>query len=406
MPCLNEAETVATCVQKAHGFMTEHGIDGEVIVADNGSTDGSQAQAEAAGARVVNITARGYGNALKGGIDAARGRYVIMGDADDSYDLTGLMPFLGRLREGDDLVMGNRFAGGIAPGAMPTLHRYLGNPVLSFIGRLFFNSAVGDFHCGLRGFRKDSVLTLDLQADGMEFASEMVVKATLARQRVAEVPTTLSPDGRSRKPHLRSWRDGWRHLRFLLLFCPRWLFALPGLTLLVLGLIINAAVLPGPLKVGNVTFDVNTLVGADAMVIIGIQAVLFAIFTVVYSSAQGIRPEPGWLVRLRSILTLERGLALAGLLFIAGIVGIVASFARWHGVRFGPLRYETSLRLVMPSATALVVSCQLSLGMFFLSILQTRRSVMLRPTRSDPPDARPAEQPDPSATVGARSMSG
>src|SRR5579859_209069 len=232
MPCLNEAETVATCVRKAVTFIADSGISGEVVVADNGSTDGSRELAEDAGARVVPIPEKGYGNALMGGILAARGEYVIMGDADDSYDFTKLMPFVNELRGGADLVMGNRFKGGIEPGAMPPLHRYLGNPVLSFVGRLFFGSKIGDFHCGLRGFSRDSVMALNLQATGMEFASEMVVKATLAKQHIAEVPTTLAKDGRSRPPHLNTWRDGWRHLRFLLLFAPRWLFLFPGLALL------------------------------------------------------------------------------------------------------------------------------------------------------------------------------
>jgi glycosyltransferase involved in cell wall biosynthesis len=398
MPCLNEAETVATCVQKARNFLAEHGADGEVIVADNGSTDGSQALAEAAGARVVSIAARGYGNALKGGISAARGRYVIMADADDSYDLTDLMPFLEHLRAGSELVMGNRFAGGIKPGAMPPLHRYLGNPVLSFIGRLFFSSTVGDFHCGLRGFRRDSVLRLGLQADGMEFASELVVLATLAGLRIAEVPTTLSPDGRSRPPHLRSWHDGWRHLRFLLLFSPRWLFAFPGTVLLVLGLIINAAVLPRPLKLGSVTFDLDTLVGADAMMIIGIQSILFAVFTVVYTSAQGIRPEPYWLIQLRRVWTLERGLALAALLGLGGIVGVLLSFLRWKAAGFGPLPVDSTLRLMLPSATALAISCQLWLGMFFLSTLQSRRAAPLLPVAYE-------DQPDEQTEVGAAVVS-
>ncbi len=288
MPCLNEAETVATCVRKAMGFLAESGISGEVIVADNGSTDGSQRLAEAEGARVVPVSEKGYGNALMGGIEAARGKYIIMGDADDSYDFTNLMPYVDELRKGADLVMGNRFAGGIAPGAMPPLHRYLGNPVLSFVGRLFFRSKIGDFHCGLRGFSRDSVRALNLQATGMEFASEMVVKAALAGQHVTEVPTTLAKDGRSRPPHLHTWRDGWRHLRFLLLFSPRWLFFLPGLFLLVAGLVIGAIVAPHPFKVGSVTFDVDTLVGASAMVVIGFQSVLFWLFTQVYAGCGGL----------------------------------------------------------------------------------------------------------------------
>ncbi len=373
MPCLNEAETVATCVRKAVGFLAGHGIDGEVVVADNGSTDGSQRLAQDAGARVVPIHEKGYGNALMGGIISARGRYVIMGDADDSYDFTALMPFVQSLREGADLVMGNRFSGGIAPGAMPRLHRYLGNPVLSFIGRLFFRSKIGDFHCGLRGFRRDRVLALGLQATGMEFASEMVVKATLASQRIVEVPTTLAQDGRSRPPHLRSWRDGWRHLRFLLLFSPRWLFLIPGSLLLAVGLLIGAAVVPGPLSIGNVTFDVDTLVGASAMVAIGFQAVLFALFTQVYASAEGFLPQDRWAKRLLRTWSLERGLVAGCLLLVAGLAGAVVSVSDWKGAGFGSLVPTHSLRLLVPSATALVVSCQVIFGTFFLSILGIRR---------------------------------
>src|ERR1700733_5190049 len=264
MPCLNEAETVATCVTKAMKFLADSGVSGEVVLADNGSTDGSQQLAADAGARVVPVSDKGYGNALMGGILAARGEYVIMGDAEDSYDSGTLLPFVPALRNGADLVMGNRFKGGIAPGAMPPLHRYLGTPVLSFIGRLFFRSNIGDFNCGLRGFRRDSAINLGLQATGMEFASEMIVKAALAKQQIAEVPTTLAKDGRSRPPHLNTWRDGWRHLRFLLLFSPTWLFLLPGLVLLVLGLGFGAAVALGPLKIGGVSFDVDTLVACGA----------------------------------------------------------------------------------------------------------------------------------------------
>ncbi|HZB29103.1 MAG TPA: glycosyltransferase family 2 protein, partial [Streptosporangiaceae bacterium] len=279
MPCLNEAETIETCVRKAIGFFEEHGVDGEVVIADNGSTDGSQQLARDAGARVVPVSDKGYGNALMGGIRAAKGRYVVMGDADDSYDFTGLWPFLEQLRDGADLVMGNRFQGGIAPGAMPPLHRYLGNPVLSYIGRLFFGSEIGDFHCGLRAFRKDAVMRLGLQTGGMEFASELVVKATLAKLDIREVPTTLSPDGRSRAPHLNTWRDGWRHLRFLLLYSPRWLFFIPGLVLMTLGLVSGLALSFGPVRIGDVAFDVDTLVAASAILVIGFQAVLFALLT-------------------------------------------------------------------------------------------------------------------------------
>jgi glycosyltransferase involved in cell wall biosynthesis len=374
MPCLNEAETVATCVRKAMGFLAESGISGEVIVADNGSTDGSQQLAEAAGARVVPISEKGYGNALMGGIEAARGKYIVMGDSDDSYDFTNLMPFVDELRKGADLVMGNRFAGGIAPGAMPPLHRYLGNPVLSFIGRLFFRSNIGDFHCGLRGFSRDSVMALGLQATGMEFASELVVKAALAGQHVTEVPTTLAKDGRSRPPHLHTWRDGWRHLRFLLLFSPRWLFFLPGLFLLVVGLVIGAIVIPHPFTVGSVTFDVDTLVGASAMVVIGFQSVLFWLFTQVYAGSEGFLPEEPKVQRLLAKLSLERGLILGAAIGVAGLAGLIFSVAYWHGKGFHQLNYEHSLRLMIPSVTALILSCQVILGTFFLSILGIRHT--------------------------------
>jgi Glycosyl transferase family 2 len=374
MPCLNEAETVATCVRKAVAFIADSGIDGEVVVADNGSTDGSRQLAADAGARVVPIPERGYGNALMGGIVAARGEYVIMGDADDSYDFTNLMPFVTELRKGYDLVMGNRFKGGIAPGAMPPLHRYLGNPVLSFIGRLFFPSAVGDFHCGLRGFRRDSAIALGLQATGMEFASEMVVKATLARQKVTEVPTPLAKDGRSRPPHLRSWRDGWRHLRFLLLFSPRWLFFYPGLILLLLGLGFGIAVLPGPLDVGGVSLDVDTLVACGAAVDIGFQAVLFWLFTQVYAGSEGFLPTQPRVQTLLEKLSLERGLLIGFAVGVAGLVGVIFSITYWQGQSFGHLNYEHALRLMVPSLTALVFSCQLILGTFFLSILGIKQT--------------------------------
>src|ERR1700751_5993191 len=369
MPCLNEAETVATCVTKAVRCMADNGIDGEVVVADNGSTDGSQQLATDAGARVVPVAEKGYGNALMGGIIAARGEYVIMGDADDSYDFTSLMPFVEELRKGADLVMGNRFKGGIEPGAMPPLHKYLGNPVLSFIGRLFFGSKIGDFHCGLRGFSRDSVMALNLQATGMEFASEMVVKATLAGQHVTEVPTTLAKDGRSRPPHLHTWRDGWRDLRFLLLFAPRRLFFVPGLVLLVGGLAIGAIVVPLPFTVGTVTFDVDTLVAASAMVVIGFQSVLFWLFTQVYAGSEGFLPEEPRVTRLLEKLSLERGLLLGAAIGLAGLAGLIVSLLYWNGQKFSHLNYEHSLRLMIPSVTALIVSCQVILGTFFLSIL-------------------------------------
>jgi glycosyltransferase involved in cell wall biosynthesis len=385
MPCLNEAETVETCVRKALGFFAEHGVDGEVVIADNGSTDGSQQLARDAGARVVAVTSKGYGNALMGGIRAARGTYVAMGDADDSYDFTALMPYLEQLRDGADLVMGNRFKGGIAPGAMPALHRYLGNPVLSFVGRLFFRSKIGDFHCGLRAFRRDSILRLGLQTGGMEFASEMVVRCTLAKYDVREVPTTLSPDGRTRAPHLSTWRDGWRHLRFLMLYSPRWLFLIPGLLLMTLGFVGSVALSVGPVHVGDIAFDVDTLVGTAAMLVIGFQAVLFALLTKVYAMEEGFLPHDKRVQRIVDSWSLERGLVVGGLLALAGLVGLVASLVHWQGHSFGELDPRDSLRIVMPAATALIMSFQMIFASLFVSILAIRR-------RSHPPVTDAAEE--------------
>lgn len=392
MPCLNEAETVATCVGKARKFLDDHGVAGEVLVADNGSTDGSPELAIAAGARVVVVPKSGYGNTLMGGIASARGRYVIMGDADDSYDFLALQPFLDELRAGAELVMGNRFTGGIEPGAMPSLHRYLGNPVLSFVGRLFFHSKLGDFHCGLRGFRRDSVLSLDLQASGMEFASEMVVKATLARQQITEVPTTLSPDGRSRKPHLRSWRDGWRHLRFLLLYSPRWLFLYPGLLLALAGLVLGTLVTShrNGFTVGSLNLDVDSLVASAGMFIVGYQTAIFAVLTAVYASTEGFLPA-GRLSRRAQRFPLELGLLCSGILFVVGIVGMAASLLHWSGTGYHALNSQQELRLVVPSVTAFVVSIQTAAACLFISILAIRRGA----TRVDAHSYEPAAMVEP-----------
>jgi hypothetical protein len=366
LPCLNEAETVAICVRKAASFLLLNNVAGEVLVADNGSTDGSPALAEAAGARVIFVPEQGYGRALMAGIKAARGRFVIMGDADDSYDLTALMPFLTRLRGGADLVMGNRFRGGIQPGAMPALHRYIGNPALSFVGRRFFRSKIGDFHCGLRGFNRSRIMRVGLQATGMEFASEMVVRATLAGYRIEEVPTTLSPDGRSRRPHLRSWRDGWRHLRFLLLFSPRWLFLYPGLAMMLVGAVAGIAILPGPIPFAGVRLNLATLAAACALVVIGMQAVLFAIFTAVYATNEGFLPPSNKVARFLRSWTLERGLLAGAVLGLAGLGGAAAALIVWSG---GTVPHPEILRLVLPSLTALMLSCQLVFSAFFISIL-------------------------------------
>ena len=373
MPCLNEAETLAVCIRKALDCLSDNGISGEVVVADNGSTDGSQAIAEAEGARVVPVEVKGYGNALMGGIDLARGRYVLMGDADDSYDFSALLPFIEKLREGNDLVMGNRFRGGIAPGAMPALHRYLGNPVLSGLGRLFFRCPVGDFHCGLRGFSREAIWRMKLQTTGMEFASEMVVKATLLGLRIVEVPTTLSPDGRSRPPHLRSWRDGWRHLRFMLLFSPAWLFLYPGLLLMIVGFGVGVWLLPEARQLGGATLDVNTLAYSALAVLLGFQSVLFAVFTRTFVSTQGLGPESRTLNKLYRYVTLETGLIVGGVLIVLGFTGSVAATFGWSEVDFGELNPSEVLRQVIPSVLAIALGFQIVLASFFLSVLGLKR---------------------------------
>jgi glycosyltransferase involved in cell wall biosynthesis len=370
MPCLNEAVTVGRCVQKARDFLQRAGISGEVLVADNGSTDDSRERAETAGARVVAVAQRGYGAALAAGIAAAHGRFVIVGDADDSYDFSRLEAFVEHLRRGYPLVMGNRFRGGIRPGAMPALHRYLGNPVLSFIGRLLFGTAVRDFHCGLRGFDRAAVLSLGLRTHGMEFASEMVVKAALAGWRIAEVPTTLHPDGRGRPPHLRSWRDGWRHLRFLLLFSPRWLFLYPGLALLALGSALTLALYFAPLRVGAAGLDIHSMLYASAGAMLGMQLCLFSLFARVSAQNAGLLPRQPVLERLLRVLTLERGL-LAGIAWmLAGLLWSAAVFWQWREAGFGALDPRVVMRDTIPAATLMVSGMELMLASFLLSVLR------------------------------------
>jgi glycosyltransferase involved in cell wall biosynthesis len=373
MPCLNEAETLAACIEKAYRSLRELNVTGEIIVADNGSTDDSQTLASSLGARVVHVDAKGYGSALMGGIGAARGKYIIMGDADDSYDFGNLKPFLEKLRGGCDLVMGNRFIGGIKPGAMPPMHRYLGNPVLTTIGRVLFHSRCGDFHCGLRGFSKDAVMRLDLRTTGMEFASEMVVKATLYNLSIAEVPTVLSPDGRSRPPHLRSWRDGWRHLRFLLLYSPRWLFFYPGTLLMLAGFLVGLWLLPAERTVAGVHFDIHTLLFAAFAVILGFQAVNFAVFTKIFAISEGLLPEDPRLSRALRVLTLEGGLVVGGLLLLVGISGSIYALSGWGARSFGSLDPTRTMRVVIPSITALTLGVEIILSSFFLSILGMKR---------------------------------
>ena len=378
MPCLNEAETLAGCVRQALAFLREHGIEGEVLVADNGSTDGSRDIATAEGARVVPVPTRGYGAALLGGIEAARGRYVIMGDADASYDFSSLMPFVEKLREGYDLVMGNRFKGGIRPGAMPRSHKYLGNPVLSALGRLFFTIPIGDFHCGLRGFNRDRIRALGLSTSGMEFASEMVVRSALARYRMTEVPTTLDKDGRSRPPHLRTWRDGWRHLRFLLIYSPRWLFLYPGLLLVALGVAGIVLLFPGEVQLGASRLGINTFIAACMAVLIGIQSVTFAAVARRYATQRGLLPPSTRYSALLQALTPERLLVIGLGLFVVGVLGMLWSIWQWISVDFGPLFDPSVVRVFALSLTALVASFQFGLIAFLASLMEITQ-------RGDPP---------------------
>ncbi|MCA1724288.1 MAG: glycosyltransferase, partial [Thermomicrobia bacterium] len=347
MPCLNEAETLALCIQNARRFLDTYGINGEVLIADNGSTDGSQQIAEECGARIVDVPARGYGNALRYGIEAAHGRYVIMGDADGSYNFMALMPFVEQLRAGYELVMGNRFAGGIEPGAMPKLHKYLGNPVLTMIGRLFFGGPCRDFHCGLRGFRRDAMCDLDLRTTGMEFASEMVVKATMHNLRITEVPTTLARDGRSRPPHLRSWRDGWRHLRFLLLYSPRWLFLYPGFAAVLIGLITMALLIVGPVHLGKIGFDIHTLLLSSLLVMVGTQSMFFAILAQEFAISDGLAPPEQRFKSFFARLPLEATLVIGLILVGAGSIGILVAIVIWGSVDFGGLRVSEMMRVLV-----------------------------------------------------------
>jgi len=366
MPCLNEAESLAICIGKAQGYFERSGVAGEVLIADNGSTDGSQEIATGLGARVVHVEQKGYGSALAGGIAAAKGRYVIMGDADDSYDFSRLDLYLEKLREGYQLVMGNRFKGGIEEGAMPWLHKYLGNPVLSFIGKLFFGSPVSDFHCGLRGFDREAIQALDLKTSGMEFASEMVVRASLFEYSIAEVPTTLSQDKRTRPPHLNTWRDGWRHLRFLLAFSSKWLFFYPGLFLLIMGTVITVTLLFGDVHIGGVGFGVHTMLFSALAVVVGFQLIQFAYLSKVFAANAGLVPVKPWMVRLDSILDLERGLVISLLMMAVAIVGALFAVGLWAGESFGDLDPNRMMRILIPSAAFFSLGVQLFFGSFLM----------------------------------------
>lgn len=372
MPCLNEAETLERCIAKAQRFLEQSGICGEVIIADNGSTDGSQEIARRCGARVVHVPMRGYGAALRHGSMSASGRYIIMGDSDDSYDFSNLMPFVESLRAGNDLVMGNRFLGGVMPGAMPWKNRWIGNPILTAIGKTMFRTPIGDFHCGLRGYSAEAFRKMDLRTMGMEFASEMVMKATLLKMRVSEVPTTLSPDGRNRPPHLRPWRDGWRHLRFMLLYSPRWLFLYPGLVMTAVGAVFIVALWMGRIHLGRVTLDINTLLYASAMILIGVQSVFFALCSKVFAEHEGLLPPDPRLERLFKYFTLETGVACGVVLLAGGFLAGAAAVVYWGMHSFGELNPEKTLRLVVPSMLAMTLGFELILGSFFLSLLMMR----------------------------------
>ena len=373
MPCLNEAATVARCIEKAKLGLQRAGVPGEIIIADNGSTDGSQAIAKNLGARVVPVKEKGYGGALRGGIRAALGKWIIMADADDSYDFSDITGFVKKFQEGFDLVMGCRLpvgGGSILPGAMPWKNRWLGNPVLSFIGRFFFKCPAHDFHCGMRGFTRAAFEKMELQTTGMEFASEMVIKATLRKFKISEVPITLHPDGRSRPPHLKPWRDGWRHLRFMLIYSPRWLFLAPGLLLSALGIIFAAALSVNDIKISGVQLNVGTLMMAGMAVVVGFQLVTFAFFTRVFAVAEGLLPEDPRLTRVFKIFTLEKGIAAGLVVFLAGTILFLRALWLWKQAHFGLLpSTEENLRRLIPAATLMILGIQGIFSSFFMSVL-------------------------------------
>jgi glycosyltransferase involved in cell wall biosynthesis len=373
LPCLNEAETLATCIRKALRGIRDSGLNGEVVIADNGSEDGSQDIAVSEGARLVHVPVRGYGAALMAGIKSAKGKFVLMADADDSYHFSHLPRFIAALDAGCDLVMGNRFKGEIEPGAMPFLHKYLGNPVLTWLGRLFFRVPVGDFHCGIRAFRKSAIESLNLSTTGMEFASEMVVKASLAGLKIVDVPTTLSRDGRSRAPHLRTWRDGWRHLRFLLLYSPRWLFLYPGALLMLFGALVSAWLLPGQRAAGHLNLDVDTLAYASACILIGFHACTFAISAKVFAISEGLLPPDAKFVRWFRYVNLETGLGVGVACLLAGVALGAYDGWLWSRTGFGALHPSQALRLTLPSATAIILGIEIIFTSFFLSLLGLKR---------------------------------
>jgi glycosyltransferase involved in cell wall biosynthesis len=369
MPCLNEEKTIGNCIQQAQLFLDDFNVNGEILIADNGSTDRSVEISNNLGARVISVEEKGYGNALRGGLAAAQGKYIIMGDADESYDFYSLMPFVTKLHEGYDLVMGNRFKGGIKPGAMPPLHRYIGNPILSGIGKLFFRIKINDFHCGLRGFSRQAALKMDLRSSGMEFASEMVIKAALLKMQICEIPTTLSPDGRDRPPHLRSFRDGWRHLRFMLIFNPKWLFFYPGIALILIGVGLSGWTFFSPIVINSVEFDIHSLLYFNAMILIGFNLLLFSIQSRYYGYRSGLLPKSSRTDKLSKYFRLERGLLIGIILLILGVALAFWAFSIWAQSQFGDINPRQTMRIAIPSVTIIIIATQIIFSSFFVSIL-------------------------------------
>src|ERR1035437_2117680 len=375
MPSLNEAETIGLCIKKAKIFLKKNKIKGEILIADNGSSDGSGKIAAKEGARVIDIGTKGYGSALIGGINASRGKYIIMGDADDSYDFTSLMPLVEKLREGYELIMGNRFKGGIEKGAMPPLHRYFGNPILSGIGRLFFRTNIHDFHCGLRGFSKQAMLSINLNTLGMEFASEMVVKSILNKLKITEVPVKLFPAGRTRPPHLRSWSDGWRHLKFLLMFSQNWLFLYPGIFLMILGLAGTVVLSFTSIKINHVSLDIHTMLFSVLMVILGVQTISFSVITHAYARIVKLYPAGDSMMERLSSLSLEKGLILGATLFFLGLAMSAAGVVIWAEKGFGDLMPASMLRVLLPAVLALAMGVQILFTSFLLGVFRIRTKI-------------------------------
>jgi glycosyltransferase involved in cell wall biosynthesis len=373
MPCLNEVETLKTCITKARSFLEKNNINGEIIIADNGSTDGSIIMAKKLNTRIVEVEEKGYGNALIGGIKAAHGAYIIMADADDSYDFESLMPFLNKLREGYDLVIGNRFKGGIKKNAMPFLHKHLGNPVLSFLGKLFFSIDIGDFHCGLRGFSKEAYEKMNLKATGMEFASEMIVKSKLNNLKITEVPTILYPDGRSRKPHLKTWTDGWRHLRFLLLYSPNWLFFYPAIVIMLVGLVSSTILIINPIIIRGIMFDIHTLMYSFSLILIGFQFLVFYGLTKIYAVENGLLPKSNRYEKLFRYINLEKGLIVGILLLILGLILSYYGLSVWRESNFGTLKPSSTFRIIIPAVFIILLGIQTVLFSLFFSILGLKK---------------------------------